>query len=69
MREIKIVLNNDEETFHNNPFDIYIDNTKLENFNKFSLVANKPVPNKEGYVNLDDIIKYTVEYFAPYFEE
>lgn len=69
MREIKIVLNNDEETFRNNPFDVYIDDTKLENINKFSLVANKPIPDKEGYIYLDDIIKYTVEYFAPYFEE
>lgn len=69
MKEIKIVLNNNEETFRNNPFYVYIDGIKLENFDKFTLEATMPAPDKRGYIELDNIIKYTVNYFAPYFEE
>lgn len=69
MREIKVVINNNEETFRSNPFNVFIDGIKLKDFDKFTLEATMPVRDERGYIELDDIIKYTVNYFVPYFEE
>lgn len=69
MREIKIVLNNNQETFRYNEFSIYIDGKKIEDVNKFHLEATRPNWHKNTSINLDEIIKYTIEYSAPYFEE
>lgn len=69
MKEIRIVLNNNQETFLDDAFYIYVDNRKLENITKFNLEVTKPIPDETGFINCDNIIKYTVEHFAPYFEE
>ncbi len=68
MKEIRIVLNNNQETFHGNEFSVYIDGTKLENVNEFNLKAIKPNQNEYKFIVLDNIISYTVNYSAPYFE-
>lgn len=72
MKEIKIILNNDAETCLNKQFSIFIDGKELENVDKFSLTA-KSFSGEElrngGFLDFDDVIKYSVDYFAPYFEE
>lgn len=69
MKEIRIVLNNNQETFRDEHFSIYIDDKKLENVEKFTLKAVKSIPNETGFLDIDKIIRYTVEFSAPYFEE
>ncbi len=68
MKEIRIVLNNNQETFQGNEFLVYIDGTKLENVNEFNLKAIKPNQNEDKFIDLDNIVRYTVNYSAPYFE-
>ena len=68
MKEIKIVLNNDPETFRGNEFSIYIDDVELEHIKSFSLDAVKPDPDDDS-VDLDQIITYTVDFSAKYFED
>lgn len=72
MKEIKIVLNNNEETCPNKPFSVFIDGKELENIDKFTLTA-KSFTAKElkenNFIDFDNVIKYTVEQYAPYFED
>lgn len=72
MKEIKIVLNNDEENCPHKPFSVFIDGNEIKNIDKFTLVA-KSVSAKElsenNFIDLDNVIKYTVEQYAPYFED
>lgn len=67
MKEIRIVLNNDPETFRGNEFSIYIDDVELKRVKSFSLDAVKPDPN-DNEVDLDQIITYTADFAAEYFE-
>lgn len=72
MKEIKIILNNDAETCLNKQFAIFIDGEELENVDKFTLTAKAfsgEELRKGGFLDFDDVIKYSVDYFAPYFEE
>lgn len=72
MKEIKIVLNNNEETCLYKPFSVFIDGKEVENIDKFTLTA-KSFTAKElrenNFLDFDNVIKYSVDYFAPYFEE
>ena len=72
MKETKIILNNDAETCLNTHFTIFIDGKELENVDKFTLTAKSfsgEELRKGGFLDFDDVIKYSVDYFAPYFEE
>lgn len=72
MKEIKIILNNNIETYREKQFSIFIDGKELENVDKFSLTAKAFAGEelrKGGFLDLDNVIKYSVDYFAPYFEE
>ena len=72
MKEIKIVLNNNEETCLHKPFSVFIDGKEVENIDKFTLTA-KSFTAKElrenNFLDFDNIIKYSVDYSAPCFEE
>lgn len=72
MKEIKIVLNNNEETCPHKPFAVFIDGKEVENIDKFTLTA-KSFTAKElkenNFLDFDDVIKFTIEQYAPYFEE
>ena len=72
MKEIKIVLNNNMENCLEKQFSIFIDGDELKNVDKFSLVAKAFTGEelrKGGFFDFDNVIKYSVDYFAPYFEE
>lgn len=72
MKEIKIVLNNDTETCHKKQFSIFVDGEELKNVDKFSLTAKAFTGEelREGsFLDFDNVIRYSVNYFAPYFEE
>lgn len=72
MKEIKIILNNNVETCLDKQFSIIIDGKELENVDKFSLTAKAFTGEeirKGGFLDFDEVIKYSVDYFAPYFEE
>lgn len=72
MKEIKIILNNNVETCLDKQFSIFIDGKELENVDKFSLTAKTFTDEelrKDRFFNFDEVIKYSVDYFAPYFEE
>lgn len=72
MKEIKIILNNNIENWREKQFSIFIDGKELENVDKFSLTAKTFTSEeirKGGFFNFDEVIKYSVDYFAPYFEE
>lgn len=72
MKEIKIILNNDTATCLNKQFAIFIDGKELENVDKFTLTAKSfsgEELRKGGFLDFDGVIKYSVDYFAPYFEE
>ncbi len=72
MREIKIVLNNNQETCIDKPFSIYIDDEELRNFDKFTLVAKNFTGEelrKGGFLDFNNVIKYSIEHYAPYWEE
>lgn len=72
MKEIKIVLNNNMEQCLEKQFSVFIDGDELQNVEKFSLVAKAFTGEdlrKGGFFNFVNVIKYSVDYFAPYFEE
>lgn len=72
MKEIKIVLNNNFETCREKQFSVFIDGKELENVDKFTLTAKAFTGEKlraGGFLDFDNVIKYSVDYFAPYFEE
>lgn len=51
---------------------MFIDGKEVENIDKFTLVA-KSFSAKElrenNFLDFDNVIKYSIDYFAPYFEE
>ena len=70
MKEIKIVLNKDEETFLNNAFTVYIDNEPLEDVESITIKARKPNPDvvdKHGILRVDELLEYTVNFKEPWF--
>lgn len=72
MKEIKIVLNNNVESYRKNQFTVFIDGEELKNVDKFTLTAKAFTGEelrKDGFLDFDNVIKYSVDYFAPYFEE
>lgn len=72
MKEIKIILNNDMETCLDKQFSVLIDGKELENVKKFTLKARAFIGEeirKGGFFDFDGVIKYSVDYFAPYFNE
>lgn len=71
MKEIKIVLNNNKESYREKQFTVFIDGKELKNVDKFTLTAKAfsgEELRKGGFLDFDDVIKYSVDYFAPYFE-
>ena len=72
MKEIKIVLNHSEKPCPYKPFSVFVDGEELKNVEKFTLTA-KAFTGEEvrngGFLDFDNVIKYSVDYFAPYFEE
>ena len=69
MKEIKIVLNNDQETFLDNEFSIFIDGEELKNVDSFCLNAKRAVADEKHHIDTNKIVTYTVNYYAPYFED
>lgn len=72
MKEIKILLNNNIENWREKQFSILIDGKELENVDKFTLKARAFTGEeirKGGFFDFDGVIKYSVDYFAPYFNE
>lgn len=72
MKEIKIVLNNDEKTCPSKPFSVFIDGNEIRNIDKFTLVAKSfsaEELSENNFLDFDNVIKYTVEQYAPYFED
>lgn len=72
MKEIKIILHNNTETCLDKQFSIFIDGKELENVDKFSLTAKAFTGEelrKGGFLDFNNVIKYSIDYFVPYFEE
>ena len=71
MKEIKIVLNNNKESYREKQFTIFIDGKELKNVDKFTLTA-KAFTGEElrnsGFLDFNNVIKYSADFYAPYFE-
>ena len=72
MKEIRIVLNKDEESLANNlksAIQVFLDGEKLENVESIIVKAHQPdedVVDKRGIVRLDKLVTYTVMHSEPW---
>lgn len=72
MKEIRIVLNKDEESLANNlksAIQVFLDGEKLENVESIIVEAHQPdedVVDKRGIVRLDKLVTYTVTHSEPW---
>lgn len=72
MKEIRIVLNNNEDTCMDKQFSIYIDDNEIKDVDKFTLVAksfSREELKEDTFFDFDNVIRYTIESHAPYWEE
>ena len=72
MKEIRIVLNKDEESLANNlksAIQVFLDGEKLENVESIIVEAHQPdegVVDKREIVRLDKLVTYTVTHSEPW---
>lgn len=75
MKEIKIVLNKDDDCLAKNlksAIEVYVDDKKLENVEHIVIDAHQldeDVVDENGIMRLDKLISYTVTYSEPWYDD